>query len=95
MNITDLHSADKGLSTGFIFKTDTSSALSIQILKGHQLKEHITKIPATLVCVSGSVLFENENGLQETLISGDYILIEPIIKHWVDGLEDSQLLLIK
>lgn len=95
MNIADLHSSDKGLSTGFILKTDNSSALSIQILKGHQLKEHITKIPATLICVSGSVLFENEKGLKETLIPGDYMLIDPLVKHWVDGLEDSQLVLVK
>ena len=95
MNIKDHHQLDKGLSTAFIFKTDGSSALSIQILKGAQLKEHVTKIPATLFCINGSVLFENEKGLKETMITGDYMLIEPNVKHWVDGLEDSQLVLVK
>ncbi|MDB9882306.1 hypothetical protein OAD66_04140 [Bacteroidia bacterium] len=95
MNIKHLHPADKGVSAKPAFKADNCSAVSIQILKGDQLKEHITKTPAFLVCISGSVIFENEEGLTETLVSGDFILIEPNIKHWVDGLKDSQLLLVR
>ncbi len=95
MNIKDLHPADKRVSAKPAFKADNYSAVSIQILKGDQLKEHITKTPAYLVCISGSVIFENEEGLMKTIISGDFIIIEPNIKHWVDGLEDSQLLLVR
>ena len=36
-----------------------------------------------------------ENGIKEVLKSGDYINIEPMVKHWVDGKIDSQLVLIK
>jgi quercetin dioxygenase-like cupin family protein len=40
-------------------------------------------------------VFENETGLKETLKSGDYVNIEPMVKHWVKGIKESQLLLIK
>jgi len=59
------------------------------------LKEHITKTPALLVCVEGKVIFNNERGITETLLLGDYVNIEPMIKHWVDAISDSSLLLFK
>jgi quercetin dioxygenase-like cupin family protein len=41
------------------------------------------------------VIFENENGLKETLKAGDYVNIESMVKHWVEGVIESQLILIK
>ncbi|MFZ1306611.1 MAG: hypothetical protein WAT20_09140 [Ferruginibacter sp.] len=52
-------------------------------------------MPALLVCVTGEVVFENEKGIKENLLPGDYVHIEPMIQHSVKGIEDSQLLLIK
>lgn len=57
--------------------------------------EHITKIPACLLCISGEVIFENELGQEKKLITGDYVLIEPMIKHHIDAIEDSLLILLK
>lgn len=95
MNIKELHTQEKPVSATSLFKSDLGNATAIQILKGEKLKEHITKIPALLICVEGEVIFENENGIKETLLSGDFINIEPMVKHWVDGVIDSQLVLIK
>lgn len=96
MNIKDIHPKDKPVSATILFKGEEGiSATALQILKGQQLKEHLTKVPALLVCISGKVIFENEKGFVETLSSGDYIHIEPLVKHWVDGLEDSQLIVLK
>ncbi len=96
MQLRDKHPADKAVSANLLFKGEEgTSATALQILKGQQLKEHLTKVPALLVCITGKVVFENENGLKESLSSGDYINIEPMVKHWVDGLEDSQLIVIK
>ncbi len=96
MQLRDKHTADKPVSASLLFKGEEgTSATALQILKGQQLKEHLTRVPAMLVCISGKVIFENENGLKESLSSGDYIHIEPMVKHWVDGLEDSQLIVIK
>jgi len=95
MNIKDLHTEDKAVSAKPLFKGEHSNATAIRILQGELLKEHITQIPALLVCIEGEATFENENGRKETLRPGEYIAIEPMIKHWVTGVEDSHLILFK
>jgi quercetin dioxygenase-like cupin family protein len=95
MNIKAVHTQDKAVSAVSLFKSDQGNATAIQILQGEKLKEHSTKIPALLVCVDGEVVFENEKGAKEILKSGDYINIEPLVIHWVIGIKQSQLILIK
>ena len=94
MNIKDKHS-EKGVSASPLFKGVEGSAIAIQIKKGEQLKEHITKTEAFLICVSGAARFENQKGETQDLNSGDCVLIDPMVKHWVDGLESTQLVLLK
>jgi quercetin dioxygenase-like cupin family protein len=95
MNIKELHTQEKPVSATSLFKSELGNATAIKILKGEKLKEHITKTPALLICMEGEVIFENEKGIKEPLKSGDYINIEPMVKHWVDGIIESQLILIK
>ena len=95
MNIKELHTLEKPVSAISLFKSEMGNATAIQILKGGKLKEHITKTPALLICIEGEVIFENEKGIKETLMSGDYVNIEPMVKHWVEGTIESQLILIK
>jgi len=94
MNLKNLHTENKAVQTNVLFEP-TEKVISMQIAKGEQLKEHLTKIPALLVCVSGKAKFENEKGNKITLQSGDYVNIEPNVKHWVDAIEESNFLLIK
>ena len=94
MNLKNLHTENKPVQTAVLFEP-TQNVISIQIAKGEQLKEHLTKIPALLVCVSGSAVFSNEENLVINLQSGDYILIAPNVKHRVDAIEQSNFLLIK
>jgi len=95
MNIKELHTQEKPVSAISLFKSEMGNATAIKILKGEKLKEHITKTPALLICIEGEVTFENEKGLKERLMTGDYINIEPMVKHWVEGTIESQLVLIK
>ena len=95
MNIKELHAQDKTVSAASLFKSDLGNASALQILQGEKLKEHITKTPACLICMEGKVVFENEQGVKESLMSGDYINIEPFVKHWVEAIINSQLILIK
>lgn len=95
MNLSELHTEDKAVQTKMIFATTEGKVVSLQILKDKQLKEHITTVPALLVCVMGEVVFENEKGNSIALLSGDYVNIEPNIKHWVNAKTDSNLLLVK
>ena len=95
MNLKDLHTKLKPVSAIPHFKAEEGIVTAIQILSTQLLKEHTTKTPALLVCVTGEVVFENEKGIKEILSPGDYVNIEPMIKHSVKGIQDSQLLLIK
>ena len=95
MNIKELHTQVKPVSAVPLFKSEQGNATALQILQGERLKEHLTKVPALLICMDGKALFENEKGIKETLMPGDYVNIEPMVKHWIAGLTDSPLILIK
>ena len=95
MNIKELNTQEKPVSATSLFKSELGNATAIQILEGEKLKEHITKTPALLICIKGEAIFENENGVRETLKTGDYVNIEPMVKHWVEGKIECQLILIK
>jgi quercetin dioxygenase-like cupin family protein len=94
MNLKNLHIENKAVQTSILFEP-TEKVISLQIAAGEQLKEHSTKIPALLICISGKATFDNEKGQKSSLQSGDYVMIEPNVKHWVDAFEDSNFLLIK
>ena len=95
MNLKDQHPKEKGVETKMMFPAKDGKVISLQILKNQQLKEHTTPIPALLVCVKGKAVFEDEKGVSISLSSGDYVNIEPNVKHWVTAKTDANLLLIK
>lgn len=95
MNIEELHQQTKEVSATSLFKGEVGTATAIQLEKNGTLKEHTTKTPALLLCVSGVVSYEDENKKQITLKQGDYILITPDVKHWLNAEEKSQLVLLK
>lgn len=94
MNLKNLHTENKVVQTSVLFEPK-EKVISLKIAKGEQLKEHITKIPAMLVCISGNATFSDDNNQKIILQSGDYLKIEPNVKHWIDAFEDSNFLLIK
>ncbi len=95
MNLTEIHSENKSVSAKPLFKGDTGQVVSLQILKKEQLKEHITKTPALLICVEGHVIYNDEKQQKTELFSGDYFIIEPMVKHWLDAVETSNILLFR
>lgn len=95
MNLKEIHEENKELSAKPIPTSLQGRVVSIQLLRTGLLKEHLTKQPALLICIDGHALFEDENGKKVTLLPGDFHDIQPMLKHWVSGVEDSQLLLIK
>ena len=95
MNLKELHSDNKGVQTNMLFPVTDGKVISLQILKDSKLEEHVTKVPALLVCVSGNAVYEDEKGIKAVLFSGDFVKIEPNVKHWVNGIESTNLLLIK
>lgn len=95
MNLKELHTEAKGVQTNMLFPATDVKVISLQISKDSTLEEHVTKVPALLVCVSGNAVYEDEKGTKAVLFSGDFVKIEPNVKHWVNGLENTNLLLIK
>ena len=94
-NISELHRMDKEVSAVNFFKGEVGTSTAIQLQRNGQLKEHITKTPAFLLCVSGFVTYEDENETQIVLESGDYVMISPNVKHWLYASVNSQLILLK
>lgn len=95
MNLKNLHTENKAVQTNVMFQPTDGKVISLQIAKNEQLAEHVTKIPALLVCVSGNATYNDENGNSIKLKSGDYFNIPVNVKHWVDAHEESNFLLIK
>jgi quercetin dioxygenase-like cupin family protein len=85
MNIKELQAVKKEVSAVSIFKDASGGAIAIQIMANQEIKEHVSKVPALLLCIDA----------EETLFPGDFINIESLVKHWVKGIDDSQLILIK
>lgn len=95
MNLEEIHDEVKEVSAKPIFKGEIGTTIAIQLKRHGTLKEHITKTPALLVCVTGFVRYEDENELEVELEAGDFIEITPNIKHWLNAPVKSQLVLMK
>ena len=95
MLLKNLHTKNQPVQTQLLFEPTESKVISMQIAKGETLKEHISKIPALLVCVSGSAVFSDEKGKEINLYPGIYVMIEEHVKHKVKAVEESNFLLIK
>ena len=95
MNIKTIHTSDKEVSAKALFKGDLGTATAIQLQENGVLKEHITKTPALLLCIVGEVIYEDETKKIVELGEGDYVNIQPNIKHWLKGNTRSHLILIK
>jgi len=95
MNITDLHTPGKEVSTHSLFKGEIGSALALKLKSDAKFKEHITVTPAMLLCIEGKVLYEDDTHKKVVLQKGDYLAITPNVRHWLVAEVDSQLILLK
>ena len=60
MILKNLHTENKPVQTQLLFEPKDAKVISLQIAKGETLKEHISKIPALLVCISGNAVFTDD-----------------------------------
>lgn len=95
MNLKELHTAEKAVSATRIAGSHTADVMSLQVLKDGLLKEHVSKVPALLICVVGELVYEDEHGTSVRLLPGDLHHIEPMVKHWVKGIQNCQLVLVR
>jgi quercetin dioxygenase-like cupin family protein len=95
MNITEVHDPNETISAKNIAELTGGKVTAIQILEGGLLKEHLTRVPALLICIQGEAIYQDKKDREVVLKPGDYYLIEPMVLHWLKGGTDSQLLLVK
>lgn len=95
MQLNELHDKAKGVSAIPLFTAQNNMVISIQLNQNETLKEHITKVPALLICVLGTVRYIDENSHEVTLVPGQYVEIPEMVKHKLEALENSQLILMK
>lgn len=95
MILKNLHTENKPVQTQLLFEPSEFKVVSMQIAKGETLKEHVSKVPALLVCVSGNAVYTDEKEIVINLSSGVYVMIQENIKHAVKAIEESNFLLVK
>ncbi len=95
MNIKDKHTLNLPISEELLFESEVGITSAFQILEGVQINNQIIRVPAMLICIAGKIIFQDENGTNKKLFPGDFINIEPMVKHLVRGLSNSQLIVIK
>ncbi|GAA4770229.1 MULTISPECIES: hypothetical protein [Flavobacterium] len=95
MILKNLHTENKPVQTQLLFEPKDAKVISLQIAKGETLKEHVSKIPALLVCISGNAVFTDDKGTVVNLNSGNYVMIEENVKHAVKAIDESNFLLMK
>ena len=95
MNLTTFHNSNKALSAKQLFSGTEGKVVAIHLKKNGKLKEHITKVPALLVCVIGEVIYEDETAIKTILKSGDFFEIKLNVKHWLVAAKDSEAILVK
>jgi quercetin dioxygenase-like cupin family protein len=95
MNLKNLHIENKPVQTNMLFSGTEGKVIALQIASGEHLKEHLSKVPALLVCVSGNAIYNEDNGTTVELKAGDFVHIEANVQHSIDALAESNFLLIK
>ena len=94
MTINELFTADKAVQTKVLFQGTEAKSIALRIKAGEELKEHISKTDALLLCISGKAVYHDESG--ETLMNaGDYVAITQNVKHRVEAIVQSDFLLMK
>ena len=95
MNVRSFHPDDKIISTKKIFQGSQGSITSLKLMANGVIKEHISKTPAFLICIEGEATYHDRNELHQTLHPGDFIMIQPLVQHWLTAEQDSSLLLVR
>ncbi len=94
MNLKKIHKTGKDVQTELLKTVEEGKVISLQIKKHKILKEHISKVPALLICISGKAIYK-EKDREIKLKKGTYVFIEPNVKHEVIASKKSNFILVK
>jgi quercetin dioxygenase-like cupin family protein len=94
-NISGVLKGDKPVQTSVLFNNVNQKVVVLKIQEGDTLKEHLSKVPALLVCVSGVAVYKEKDGKEIEMKVGDYVEIPQDVLHEVVAIKLSDFLLIK
>lgn len=94
-NISTILGNDKAVQTSLLFNNVDQKVIVLKIQAKEVLKEHVSKVPSLLVCVSGEGIYKEKEGQSMLMKDGDYVLIPQDILHEVSAIKTSEFLLIK
>ena len=94
MKLKNLFTETKDVQTNVLRKVEEGNVIALQIDKEKTLKEHVSKVPAILICVSGKAVYKEENR-KVKLSKGKYVLIAPNVIHEVIAKKKSNFILVK
>ena len=77
-----------------IHQNESCKVMALGFNKGMVLGNHHTEVPATLIVLDGSVIYE-ESGRKHTLNKFDELKIPVLVVHAVTALENSVCILIR
>ena len=61
MNLKKVFTETKDVQTKLIRQVEEGKVIALQIDTDKILKEHISKVPAILICISGKAIYKDEN----------------------------------
>lgn len=95
MNIKELLTEDKVIQTKLLFNNSDQKVIALRIKEKEILKEHLSKVPALLICISGELIYQQKGDDEILLRNGDYVFIPQEALHELRAKTTSDLLLIK
>jgi len=94
MKLKSLFAETKDVQTQILKTVEEGKIIALQIDENKTLKEHVSKVPALLVCISGKALYKEKDRTVK-LKKGHYVHIEPNVLHEVTASKKSNFILIK
>jgi quercetin dioxygenase-like cupin family protein len=95
MNLKNPHIENKPVQTNVLFSGTEYKVIVLQIASGEYLKKHLSKVPTLLVCVSGNVIYNEDNKTTVELKTSGFVHIEANVQYSIDTITESNFLLIK
>jgi len=94
MKLKKVFQEKQDVQTKVLRNVEEGKVIALQIDRNKTLKEHSSKVPAILFCISGKAIFK-EKEREVKLKKGSYVLIEPNVLHEVKAVKKSNFVLIK
>ncbi|WP_313893218.1 cupin domain-containing protein [Psychrobacillus sp.] len=85
---------EKEKNVSKVFQFDGHNVLNIQLRTNEEIKEHDANAHVLIVVRKGKVIFTVE-GVEQVVTTGNMLHMDPLEKHALKAMEDSDIVVIK